>query len=248
MIYAAGIVSYSQTAVTDKIPVTANSNEALESYNQAMKYFDYVNFQKGFDFLEQSLNEDPDFFMANLRLALYNMSDTDMFNEHAAAAINCEEKLSEAEELLKGALMQLTDNQQIDVTDVGRQLVEMYPGDDNAYYFLSFFQSLIKDANGSLGTLSKLLTKTNNPAPVHNMLGYVYMQLNQGDKAEAAFDKYIELQPENPNVYDSKGDYYMFVKNYNKAYDSFMKAYNIDTTFSYKKAMEAKRLSETIKD
>jgi len=30
------------------------------------------------------------------------------------------------------------------------------------------------------------------------------MSLKQNDKAEAAFDKYIELAPKNPNVYDSR--------------------------------------------
>ncbi len=64
------------------------------------------------------------------------------------------------------------------------------------------------------------------------------------DKAEEAFNKYIDLDPENPNVYDSKGDFYMSVEKYDKAYESYMKAYSIDPSFSYDKARMAQQLYE----
>ena len=59
-----------------------------------------------------------------------------------------------------------------------------------------------------------------------------------------AFDRYIELDPKNPNAYDSKGDYFMFVKKYEKAYESYMKAYYMDPSFSHDKAEIAKKMYE----
>jgi len=50
----------------------------------------------------------------------------------------------------------------------------------------------------------------------------------------------------NDNPYDSKGDYFMNIKDYGKAYESFMKAYEIDTLWSYKKAMKAKALYDSL--
>ncbi len=38
------------------------------------------------------------------------------------------------------------------------------------------------------------------------------MALEQYEKAEEALDKYIQLKPDDPNPYDSKGDYYMAVE------------------------------------
>jgi tetratricopeptide (TPR) repeat protein len=104
------------------------------------------------------------------------------------------------------------------------------------------FQTIAGDKSGSHETLLKALETTGNPAPVYNMLGYSYMDLNQNDKAEAAFNKYIELAPNNPNIYDSKGDYYMHIKDYGKAYDTYMKAYAMDPNWGLKKAQEAKKL------
>jgi len=244
-----GLLSYSQTAKKDKMPVTTASKSALEYYNQAMKYFDDVAFGKALDLLTKSLNEDPDFFMANYQTAMYYsfFANMDKFKEHANAANNCKAKLSPAEELLKSAISKLKENQTADVTAIGRKLTEMYPKDANSYGYLFSYQSFIRDTLGGLETLKKELALTDNPAPVYNMLGYVYMSLNQFNEAEKAFDKYIQLAPGNPNVYDSKGDFYMSIKEYYKAYDSYMKANSMDTAWSYDKAQKAKQLSKDMK-
>lgn len=42
----------------------------------------------------------------------------------------------------------------------------------------------------------------------------------------------VKLYPDAPNPHDSKGDYYMAVEEYGKAYDSFMKAVDIDSTWT----------------
>jgi tetratricopeptide (TPR) repeat protein len=70
------------------------------------------------------------------------------------------------------------------------------------------------------------------------------MRLNQNAKAEEAFDKYIQLAPDNPNVYDSKGDYYMNVKDYKKAYDAYMKSNSLNPAWGLSKATKAKHIFE----
>jgi Tfp pilus assembly protein PilF len=209
LICALGLQSYSQSTTKDRMPVTTSSKSALAFYNEAMKYFEDVDLTKGRDLLFKSLEEDPDFFMANYQMSLYYswMGDFDKFMEYAGAAINCTARLSQAEELLKNAMIRLKGDLKSDVTGYGMKLIEMYPGDINAYNNLFYFQSLINDIDGELETLNKALKIAGNPAPIYNQLGYVHMNLKQNDKAEAAFDKYIELDPKNPNVYDSKGDF-----------------------------------------
>jgi len=120
----------------------------------------------------------------------------------------------------------------------------MYPNDPNSYTNMVFFQTLSGDTLGIVETLNEAINIAPNPASFYNQLGYAYLNLNRTDEAEKAFDKYIELQPKNPNVYDSKGDYYMFIKKFDKAYDMYMEAYSIDNSFSKEKAEIAKRLYE----
>ena len=96
--------------------------------------------------------------------------------------------------------------------------------------------------------MKKAIEIAENQAPIYNTLGYAYIQLEQFEDAKSAFDKYIELEPDLPNPYDSKGDDYMAVENYELAFESFMKAYDLDTTWmvSYNKAMKAKEMLDSL--
>jgi tetratricopeptide (TPR) repeat protein len=236
---------FTQTGRGKLMPVTTNSKSALLYYNKAMKYFDEVRLKDALDNFNKAIDLDQDFFMANYQLAFYYIlnGDGNNFNKYANAAINCEEKLSSGEELLKDAIGSLKKGQ-TNVVDLGNKLVTMYPNDPNSYSNLVSFQSLAGDSTGMIETLKKAIKIATSPATFYNQLGYVYMTLNQSDKAEEAFNKYIDLDPKNPNVYDSKGDYYMYVKKYDKAYESYMAAYSMDPSFSHDKADLAKELYE----
>ena len=120
----------------------------------------------------------------------------------------------------------------------------MYPGDPNTYNYLISFLSITGETEVMVETIKTALTVTRDPAPFYNQLGYAYLNLKQEDKAEEAFDRYIELDPKNPNVYDSKGDYFLYVRQYDKAYESYMKAHTMDPSFSEDKARMAQRLYE----
>jgi tetratricopeptide (TPR) repeat protein len=244
ILFSIGFMIYSQQ--TDKlIPVTTNSKSALSYYNQAMKYFDDVKLDKALETFKKALSQDPDFFMANYQLAFYYLLNrvTDDFHRYADAAVNCKAKLSVAEEQLKDALVNVTHGH-MDITDAGKKLVEMYPNDPNAYTYLINYQSLAGDSTGMIETINKAIKIAVNPGPFYNQLGYAYLTLKQNEKAEEAFDKYIELEPKNPNVYDSKGDYYMYIRKYDKAYESYMIANSMDSSFSHDKAEMAKQLYE----
>jgi len=240
-----GVLAHSQPAGDRQIPVSTKSQAALALYNQGKKLFDDVALAKAIKTYGQALDKDPDFFMVNYQLAFfyYLNQQNEKFEEYAGAAVNCKEKLSDAEGLLRDALVLIRKGSQ-DVTDIGRKLVELYPGDPESYKNLANFQSIAHDSVGVVKTLQQAIKATNNPAPFYNDLGYAYLSLKQMDKAEEAFDNYIRLQPANPNVYDSKGDYYMFAKKYEQAYISYMKANRMDPSFTTNKAEMAKHMYE----
>jgi Tfp pilus assembly protein PilF len=245
MLLLTGTLIFSQPAKDKFMSVTSNSKSALSLYNQAMKYYDDVKLKEALETFKKALSQDQDFFMANYQLAFYYILNRDAsnFDEYANAAINCKAKLSDAEELLKEALVSLHQGN-TNVTDLGKKLVAMYPNDPNSYNNLVSFQSVAGDTTGIVETLNKAVKIATNPASFYNQLGYAYLTLKESDKAEEAFDKYIELEPKNPNVYDSKGDYYMYIKKYDKAYESYMIAYSMDPSFSHDKAEMAKQLYE----
>ncbi len=230
------------------MPITTSSEKARSLYNEAIAAQMNVNFPKFIDLSIQALKEDPDFFMANYELAITYLyfNNEDKFIEYARNAVNCKAKLSKGELLLKDAIGKLLENRKADVTEIGKKLVEMYPKGVDAYYTLAFFQIIISDIKGEISTLQDAVKIAEKPAPIYNMLGYGYMTLGQNEDAAAAFDKYIELAPNIPNSWDSKGDYYMHIKDYMKAYDSYMKAHSIDSGWSYDKALKAKAIADSL--
>jgi Tfp pilus assembly protein PilF len=245
MLVSFGGLLFSQPVKEKRMPVTTSDKSALSLYKEGMKYFDDVKLDKAIATFKKALELDPDFFMINYNLAFYYLlnRDPDDFEKYGEAAINCKVKLTDGEEILKSVLVRLK-NGQTNSTDLGQKLVEMYPNDPGSYNNLINFQSLAGDSVSMIETIKKAITIAANPAPFYNQLGYAYLTMKQLEKAGEAFDKYIELDPKNPNVYDSKGDYYMFAKKYDKAYESYMKAYFMDSSISHDKAEMARQLFE----
>jgi len=239
-----------QCAKENKMIVTTNSESAITLYNEAMTAWEDYYFSQFEKLMLEALKEDSDFFMANFQLTQYYhyFKNEDKFKEYGEAVVNCEAKLSKGELLLKDVVSKLLEDSNADLTDLGKQLIKMYPNDVDAYSLLIWHQYINEDAEGSLGTLKSMLEITDKPAPVYNMLGYTYMSLENNEEAEIAFNKYIELAPNHPNPYDSKGDYFMNIKDYTNAYEMFMKANEIDSLWSFKKAMNAKAIADSLEN
>lgn len=244
------ILLCNQCAQENKMIVTTNSETAKTLYDEAMTASEDYYFSQFEKLALEALKEDSDFFMANYQLTMYYhyFKNEDKFKEYGEAAVNCKAKLSKGELLLKDAVSKLLEDSNADLTDIGKQLIKMYPNDADAYTLLSWYQYMNKDAEGNLGTLKSMLEITDKPAPVYNVLGYTYMRLENHEEAEIAFDKYIELAPNHPNPYDSKGDYFMNIKDYTNAYEMYMKAYEIDSLWSFKKAMNAKAMADSLEN
>lgn len=130
-------LSFCKTEVKEeKIPVTTKSETAKELYMKAYKAGEQVELAKARNLYEKALIEDPDFFMAYYQLATYDLyfGNEESFKEYAGKAVECEYDLSKGEELLKNALGKFKDDMKADVTEIGEELVSIYPKDKDAYF------------------------------------------------------------------------------------------------------------------
>jgi tetratricopeptide (TPR) repeat protein len=66
---------------------------------------------------------------------------------------------------------------------------------------------------------------------VYNDLAYTYYDLEDFDKSIWAINKYIELAPDEPNPYDSRGDLYAWSGKLDQAIESYKKALAIKPDF-----------------
>jgi len=229
----------------EKMPATTTSDTALILFEQYQQAWHEGRIGDVLPTASKVLKEDPDFFMMNFYMAITNRIGgvNNSFKTYANNAINCQNELTEAEKLLRNGLVILLQDSTNDVTDVGNTIIEMYPNDLFSYYILEVLQRISGDHEGRLNTMRRALSVTQDSGPLYNVMGYTYMALQKYDSAEIAFDKYLESAPYLPNAYDSKGNYYRRIGEYQKAYDSYIEGYSLDTTFKliYNHAASLKR-------
>lgn len=227
-----------------KMPVTTDSEQAMEYYQMAVTAFDRIKYSEAIDYFKKAIEEDPEFFMAYYWL--YPLSG-EYAKKVAERAFRIERELSDAESIIKTAFKYLVDGQKERAIEQVEKLIELYPEDVEAYKILYLLQfQFWQDMESARETLEAAIKVQPDHAISYNMLGYALMDLGDYENAGKAFDKYMKLEPDIANPYDSKGDYLMNLNRYREAYENYMKAYEIDSTFtiSLKKAEKARKLMQ----
>ena len=212
-------------------PVTTQSSQALQHYYKGIEALTNVQFYDLFNNFNKALELDPDFFMVHYIFAMANSARPDRrpFMSYADKAVHCKGPLNESEKLLKQALVQLMKDPKADVTQYGKKLVDLNPKSYFAYSFLAGFQMNIKDYESVNNTYQAILGLPHYPTLVFDAMGKNYMRMNQMDKAKQAFERYLKAEPANASAYNSMGNYYAQVEDYESAYDNYMKAYKLDS-------------------
>jgi len=244
----------------EAMKATSDSNKAIELYKNAYEVaYGVLELEKAVSIYEKATIEDPNFFMAYYQLATYHLyhKNTNDFIESATAGIGCQIELSKGEKIQKELLKEWLKHMGSDVSELGKQLVDQYPNDPDAYLNLGFIYYLNKDYLNAIEVFEKAITMEDQGnlycgpklavVPIC-MLGYSYLISDQLDKAKTSFDNYINQFPNDQNPYDCKADYFMTTEDYDKAYVSYMTAYKIDTTYQvfHQRAMNAKHLNDSI--
>ncbi|MFN2128131.1 MAG: tetratricopeptide repeat protein [Anaerolineales bacterium] len=238
------ISSCTQKEVKELMPVTTTSDLAREFYETAITALDRLNYSTAWDNFQWAIKEDPDFFMANFWL--YYISSQESKNV-AERILQSDVELNNAEKEIKTAFKYLLEGQYEKTVAYLQKAIELYPYDPQLYKILYMLQlQFMNDAEASIATIEKAIDACPDFPMAYNFLGYAQLDLKNYDEAEKAFDEYIRLAPDQANPYDSKGDYFMEIKRYEEAYESYMKAFEIDSSFaiSRKKADKAKQLMD----
>jgi len=226
------------------MPVSTDSDLAREVYETGVILMDRLHWAPARDHLQQAIKEDPDFFMANFWL--YYLSSKDA-KKVAERILQTEADLNDAEKQIKTAFKYLLEGQDEKTVEYLLKAIELYPYDPQLYKILYMLQfQFMNDPASAVETIATAIEAIPEFPLAYNFMGYAQMDLGEFEKARKAFDQYIELAPDQANPYDSKGDYFMEMKQYEEAYESYMKAYENDSSFtiSKKKAEKAKQMLE----
>jgi tetratricopeptide (TPR) repeat protein len=135
--------------------------------------------------------------------------------------------------------------------EIADQFVKIHPNLGHLYlsnYFLVAEENIEK-ANEELqkslhaDSSDTLFGRINNGnANLLNAIGYHYLNNKDFSKSKKAFTRAIELLPNNANPYDSMGDYYVAITNYDSALICFDSALKKDPKFAASKFNKGKML------
>jgi tetratricopeptide (TPR) repeat protein len=238
------IVGCAEEKPASVMPVSTDSELALELYETGVMAYDQFKQKLAWNNLYKAVEQDPDFFMAYFWM--YYMSGKES-KKAAEKAFQSEAQLNPGEEQVRMALKYLVEGQEEKVMEHLQNLVELYPSDPQTHKILYLIQQMyFKDYEGAIISLERAIRECPDFPLAYNQLGYAYIELEDYENAEEALDTYIRLAPDQANPYDSKGDYFMATKQYEEAYDSYMKANEIEPGFdkSEKKAKKARMLQQ----
>lgn len=109
----------------------------------------------------------------------------------------------------------------------------IYASDD--LYLRSILAYAEEDAKKAIQILTPAWERAPENGCVNNVLGYKYMADGQMDKAKMHFEIYLRVYASTPNAYDSMGDFYSKAGDKQKAKAMYLKAYELDNSWTSSK-------------
>jgi tetratricopeptide (TPR) repeat protein len=209
-----------------KMPITTSSEEARALFLEGRSLLDNLRRTEAHEKFVAAVAADPGFATAHVLVGITALSTGEFFDAIGKAKATSA-NVSEGEQLFVQAWVAVSENDQAAQGAALKELLSMYPHDPRSYTALGNFLNGQQDFAGAAEHFGYATVLAPEWASAYNNLGYAYRSLDQLDKAKAAFEKYVELLPNEPNPQDSlaellmeMGDYEGSIQHYQMALDS----------------------------
>ena len=220
----------SDVAAAAKVPVTASSDEARQHYMEGRALMDDLHTVEANEAFARAVAADDGFAMAHFMLAATAQTTADFF----AAVADAEQRAANAsagEQLFIAALGAASRNDQAGQLEALTKLESIYPGDERVQMWLGNYMNGQQNFAGAVDHY-KRATEINPEFPrAYNSLGYAYRSLDDLASAKGAFEKYIQLIPDEANPYDSYAELLMEMGQYDESISNYRKALSIAPDF-----------------
>jgi tetratricopeptide (TPR) repeat protein len=230
VVCAASTPLVGQTGAAGKIPVTSSSEEARTLYLKGRDLAEKLRATDARRYYEQAAAKDPGFALAYVGLA--NTSGTNReFVEAVTKAAGLTARISDGERHMVLALEATLKSDPASVLRHYSDLVALFPNDERAQTLLGntyFGRQEYQKAVEHFVRATKINAAFSQP---YNQKGYAYRFLEKYGEAEAAFKKYVELIPDDPNPYDSYAELLMKMARFDESIAMYNKALAIDANF-----------------
>jgi len=219
-----------QKNVSTKLPVTSSSPEACKSFEKAMREFEEYRVPETLKDLRAATKADPSFAQAFILISRLTTDPA----EQAAARTRAEQlalKVSPGEQLLIRWLAGAQENHYLAAIAAMNDLLEKYPRDQRLAYLAGDWLMQQQRYEQAVTVLERAISLFPDYAAALNDLAYGYADTGNFEKAFAAMDRYVALEPYQPNPHDSYGEILRMAGKLDAALEQYRISIRIDPNF-----------------
>lgn len=224
----------SQLRIAD---ATTTSMDAYRDFLRGREEFEKFDWDNARSYLERAIHVDSTFAVAHLYLGwtydyLGNTPESIASFERAKRFAN---KATEKEQLyIAATYADRIEKNAEQGFQIRQQLVEKYPKEKRAHWELAQYYGAKALQMESINAYEQALILDPQFGFALNELAYTYADLGQYEKALEYFQRYAEnAKPDDPNPFDSQGEMYFLMGEYDEAIQKYEEAISILSDFYY---------------
>jgi tetratricopeptide (TPR) repeat protein len=212
------------------LPVTTHSAQARKSFEQAMDNFEQYRLSVALQNLRAATKSDPQFAQAYILIARISR-DPQEVNAAREHAVQYVAKATSAEQLLVKWISNAQEGDYIPAIAAMNDLLSQYPDDQRLAFLAGDWLNGQRRWEQSIVVLEHALKLNPEYPAALNDVGYAYAYTGDFQKAFAAMDRYVALQPDEPNPRDSYGELLRMAGKFEQALEQYRASIRIDPNF-----------------
>ncbi len=218
-------------AVQKVIPITTSSEKAKEHFEKARFLVQNGINGNPTEQYEKAIELDSSFVRMYNFISIYSPDNSIKKLNHQLAQ-KYKHLASKEEQMMVDATEFRFNNPEDIYENKLFELAKLCPSDKYLHHTISFLL-FRKNPSLAINAGKKSVELDEKYGSGYNILGYAYINNNELNKAEEAFESFIKSEPENGNPYDSKGDLMRQLGKYKEALKLKQKAFELDSSFDW---------------
>ena len=186
----------------DRMPVTSHSRQARKLYEQAMISLEALQTEQALTSWRAAVKKDPGFAQAFALLAFLTTDPAEQSSAMARAR-TLQSHASDADRLLITWIGGVRDGDTVSAIAAMNDLLSMYPNDGRLAFLAGRWLLFRERYDQSAALLEHAVAQHPDYPAAINELAYAYAENGRFRNAIALMDRYVALEPANPNPQDS---------------------------------------------
>jgi len=222
--------SATSTANSDCLPNATNSSDAAKLFEEGLQLRYDFHTEQALNRFREAARKDPSFARAWAYIVLLG-TDTVEAKKAAEKARLTTQNASPGDKLLVKWVTSTEEGHFLEAIRAMNDLMATCPRDAQLNYEAGLWVRSQGDGVGAVRLTRRALEINPDFAGALNTLAYQLASMNKYDEALSCLKRYIELEPKDPNPYDSMAEILQGAGRLGESLAEYRQALNLDSTF-----------------